>query len=258
MKVRRRGTGSDVAGRAALEQVPAHIDDDATMSARVLSQVIERSTRAQAPAVKAYVARLRRTHPDASPADIVTKLEKRYLAAVMASGAAVGSAAAFPGIGTLAALSAVAGETLVFLEATSVFVLAVAEVHGIPLEQRERRRALVLAVLVGEESKGAIADLLGPSRTSGAWLAEGAELLPLPALSQLNTRLLRYFVKRFTLKRSAMAFGKMLPVGIGAAVGGGNRLMGKKIVNNARTAFGPAPSRWPVSLHLLPAIPDET
>lgn len=225
------------------------------MSARVLSQIIERSTRAQAPAVKAYVARLRRANPEASPAEIVTKIETRYLAAVMASGAAVGSAAAFPGIGTLAALSAVAGETLVFLEATAVFVLAVADVHGIPLEQRERRRALVLAVLVGEESKGAITDLIGPSRTSGAWLTEGAEMIPLPALSQLNSRLMRYFVKRFTLKRSAMAFGKMLPVGIGAAVGGGgNRMMGKKIVNNARAAFGPAPSRWPVSLHLLPAI----
>lgn len=254
MKVRRRGT------RAApeAEQLPAQIDDDATMSARVLSQILERSARAQAPAVKAYVGRLRRTHPDATPADIVAKLEKRYLAAVMASGAAVGSAAAFPGIGTLAALSAVAGETLVFLEATSVFVLAVAEVHGIPLEQRERRRTLVLAVLVGDESKGAIADLLGAGRTSGAWLTEGAELLPLPALSQLNTRLMRYFVKRYTIKRSAMAFGKLLPVGIGAAVGGGgNRMMGKKIVNNARRAFGPAPSRWPVNLHLLPAVPNE-
>nr|WP_099249004.1 hypothetical protein [Mycobacterium sp. shizuoka-1] len=249
--VRRRGTRSDV----AVAQGQAQVEDDATMSARVLSQVIERSTRVQAPAVKAYVGRLRRQHPEATPADIVTKLEKRYLAAVMASGAAVGSAAAVPGIGTLAALSAVAGETLVFLEATAVFVLAIAEVHGIPIEQRERRRALVLAVLVGDESKGAITDLIGPGRTSGAWLAESADMLPLPALAQLNTRLMRYFVKRYALKRSAMAFGKMLPVGIGAAVGGGgNRMMGKKIVNNARAAFGPAPSRWPVSLHLLPAI----
>lgn len=247
MKLRRRDTTPD-----RLPAVPA---DDATMSARVLSQILERSTRAQAPAVKAYVARLRRTFPDTTPAEIVTKLEKRYLAAVMASGAAVGSAAAFPGIGTLAALSAVAGETLVFLEATAVFALAVAEVHGIPLEHRERRRALVLAVLVGEESKGAIADLVGPGRTNGAWLAEGAEMLPLPLVSQLNTRLMRYFVKRYTIKRSAMALGKMLPVGIGAAVGGGgNRMMGKRIVNNARKAFGPAPARWPVQLHLLPAV----
>ena len=79
----------------------------------------------------------------------------------MASGAAVGSAAAFPGIGTLVAMSAVAGETVVFLEATAVFVLAVAEVHGIPAEHRERRRALVLAVLVGDDGKHAVADLIG-------------------------------------------------------------------------------------------------
>ncbi len=62
--------------------------------------------------------------------------------------------------------------------------------------------------------------------------------MPLPLVSQLNTKLMHYFVKKYTVKRTAMAFGKMLPVGIGAAVGGGgNRLMGKKIVANARTAF---------------------
>ena len=121
--------------------------------------------------------------PGATPAEIVTKLEKHYLAAVMASGAAVGSAAAFPGIGTLTALSAVAGETMLFLEATAAFVLAVADVHGIPVEDRERRRTLVLAALVGDAGKGAVKDLLGPGRTSGAWLAE-AELLPLPVVSQ--------------------------------------------------------------------------
>jgi hypothetical protein len=223
-------------------------------AARVLSQIIERSSRVQAPAVKAYVDRLRHQNPDETPAEIVTKLEKHYLAAVMASGAAVGSAAAFPGIGTLAALSAVAGETVVFLEATSVFVLATAEVYGITAEHRERRRALVLAVLVGEESKHAVTDLLGPGRTSGAWLADGAATLPLPAVSQLNSRLLRYFVKRYTLKRGAIAFGKVLPVGIGAVVGGvGNRMMGKAIIANARKAFGTPPSRWPATLRLLPS-----
>src|SRR5215470_18607685 len=106
---------------------------------------------------------------DDNPGAAAKGLEKHYLAAVMASGAAVGSAAAFPGIGTLAALSAVAGETVVFLEATAVYALALAEVYGIPADHRERRRALVLAVLVGEESKNAVADLLGPGRTSGAW-----------------------------------------------------------------------------------------
>jgi hypothetical protein len=238
----------------AKSQVPARVDDDPSAAAKVLSQLIERGARVQAPAVRAYVGRLRESSPDATPAEIVTKLEKHYLAAVMASGAAVGSAAAFPGIGTLAAMSAVAGETVVFLEATAVFVLAVAEAHGIPAEHRERRQALVLAVLVGEDSKGAVAELLGTGRTSGAWMSDGVATLPLPAVSQLNNRLVKYFVKKYALKRGAMAFGKLLPVGIGAVVGGvGNRMMGKKIITNAQLAFGAPPPRWPSTLHVLPA-----
>lgn len=235
--------------------LPAKIDENPSAMAKALSAILEGGARVQAPAVRAYVHRLRTANPQSSPAEIVEKLEKYYLTAVMASGAAVGSAAAFPGIGTLVALSAVAGETVVFLEATAVFVLAVAEVHGIPAEERERRRALVLAVLVGEDSKHAIADLIGPGRTSSAWLGESASQLPLPAVSQLNSRLLRYFVKRFAIKRAGVAFGKVLPMGIGAIIGGGgNRIMGRKIVKNATLAFGPAPVRWPSPLHLLPPV----
>lgn len=229
-------------------------DDDPSAAAKVLSQLLERSARLQGPAVTAYVRRLRDKKPDATPAEIIASLEKHYLAAVMASGAAVGSAAAFPGIGTLVAMSAVAGETLVFLEATAVFVLAVAEVHGIPADHRERRRALVLAVLVGEDGKHAVADLVGGGRTSGAWISDGAATLPLPAVSQLNNRLVKYFVKKYALKRGAIAFGKLLPVGVGAVVGGvGNRLMGKRIVKNAGLAFGSPPPRWPSTLHVLPS-----
>lgn len=239
---------------SAKSQLPATTDESPSTAVRVLSQIIEGGARVQGPVVKAYVDRLRQNNPDATPAEIVTKLEKHYLAAVMASGAAVGSAAAFPGIGTLVAMSAVGGETVVFLEATAVYVLAVAEVHGIPADHRERRRALVLAVLVGEDGKRAVVDLIGPGRTSGSWLADGAATLPLPVVSQLNTRLVRYFVKRYALKRGALMFGKLLPVGIGAVVGGvGNRLMGKRIVANARKAFGSPPPRWPAALIVLPA-----
>ena len=161
----------------------------------------------------------------------------------------MGSAALLPGIGTLAALSAAAGETAVFLEATAFFALATAAVYGVPAENRERRRALVLAVLVGDDSKHAIGELLGPGRTNGAWLSEGVASLPMPALSQLNSRLLKCAVRRYTLRRSALLFGKMLPVGIGAIIGAiGNRLVGKKIVRNTRKAFGTPPARWPVTL----------
>jgi hypothetical protein len=224
-------------------------------STRALAQVIERSTRIHGPAAEAYVARLRRTHPGASPAEIDAKLENHYLAALTASGAAVGSAATFPGVGTLTAMSAAAGETVFFVEATALFVLAKAVVYNVPADHRERRRALVLAVLVGDDSRRAIGELIGPSRTNGGWLAEGMASLPLPTLARFNTRMLKYLVKRYTVRRGALMFGKMMPVGIGAVVGGtGNRMVGRKIVRNAREAFGAPPTRWPGTLRLLPPI----
>lgn len=228
-----------------------------TAAARALSRIIEHSARVQRPAVRAYLQRLRKADPDASPADIIATLERRYLAAVIVSGAVVGSLATVPGIGTLLAFCAIAGETAAFLEVTAFFVLAVAEVHQIPADRTEQRRALVLAVLVGDAGRRAVADLLGPGRTSGAWLSEGTLSMPLPVVSQWNSRLLRYFVRRFTLRRGALMFGKLLPVGLGAVVGGiGNRLMGRKIVANARKAFGVPPAGWPVTLRLLPPLRD--
>ena len=237
------------------EQAPAAPGGRPKASTRALAQVIERSTRIHGPAAEAYVARLRRAHPGASPAEVDAKLEKRYLAALTASGAAVGSTATLPGVGTLTAVSAGAGETVFFVEATALFVLAKAVVYNIPADHRERRRALVLSVLVGDDSKRAIGELIGPGRTNGGWLAEGMASLPLPTLSRLNTRMLRYFVKRYTVRRAALMFGKLLPIGIGAVVGGaGNRMVGKKIVRNARDAFGTPPVRWPSTLRLLPPI----
>ncbi|HEY5841783.1 MAG TPA: hypothetical protein VIU87_09995 [Mycobacterium sp.] len=239
--------------KSAPENLPAASDDDPGTSARILSHVLETGSRLQAPAIRTYVDRLRRKYPGASPAEMVTRLEKHYLAAVMASGAAVGSAALIPGVGTLIALSLIAGETALFLETTAVFVLAVAEVHGISPNDKERRRTVVLAALAGDDGKHVVSRLLGPGRTNGAWLSEGA------AMSQVNAKLMKFFVKKYTLKRGALMFGKLLPVGIGAGIGGvGNRMMGKRIIDNARTAFGPAPARWPGALHVLPAVGDNS
>ncbi len=243
--------------RSSADSLPATADGKPKASARALANIIERSSRIQGPVAAAYVERLRRADPAASPGVIVSKLEKRFLAAVTASGAAVGSAAVLPGIGTLSALSAAAGETAVFLEATAFFALATAAVHGVSADNREQRRALVLAVLVGDDSRQAMAELLGSGRRNGAWLSEGVASLPMPALSQMNARLLKRAVRRFALRRGALLFGKILPVGIGAVIGAiGNRMVGKKIVRNTRSAFGTPPARWPVTLHLLPPVPD--
>src|SRR5437660_1050977 len=81
--------------------------------------------------VVAAVRRIRDRHPETSPSDVIALLEKQYLATVISTGAAAGGVAAAPGVGTAAAVVANAGEMLGFLEASALFILAVAEVHGV-------------------------------------------------------------------------------------------------------------------------------
>ncbi|UXA05627.1 hypothetical protein KXD96_22370 [Mycobacterium sp. SMC-2] len=255
MRARRKRSSNRFFSMSHADQAPTPTNGRPKASARALAQVIERSSRIQGPAAEAYVSRLRNAHPSSSPADILAKLQNRYVGMVTASGMAVGAAATVPGVGTLSALSAAAAETVTFLEATAFFVLAVAVVYDIPADHRERRRALVLSVLVGDNSKETVAQLFGPARTNGGWVSETVAAVPLSSMSRLNAQLLKSWVKRYTLRRGALMFGKLLPVGIGIVVGAvGNYLAGRKIVRNADRAFGTPPVRWPRALHLVPPL----
>jgi len=259
MRARRKRSGNrffNMSGaERGTEQAPRTDNGRPKASARALAQVIERSARIQGPAAEAYVNRLRNAHPDATPAEILAKLQKRYLAIVTASGVAVGATATVPGVGTVSALSAAAAETVAFLETTAFYVLAVAVVHGVPADHHERRRMLVLSVLVGDNGKQAISQLVGPGRTNGGWISESLAALPMSSMAQLNSRLLKSWVRRYTVRRGALLFGKLLPVGLGVVVGAvGNYLAGKKIIRNASRAFGAPPARWPRSLHLVPPV----
>ena len=75
----------------------------------------------QRPAVLAHIRSIRKSKPNATPAQLIAILEKRYLAAVTTGGAAVGVAAALPAIGTVASLALSTAETAGFLEVSALF-----------------------------------------------------------------------------------------------------------------------------------------
>ncbi|PPJ27940.1 hypothetical protein C5E45_15635 [Nocardia nova] len=208
---------------------------------KAVRSLLDNGAQVQAPAVAKYVDRFRRAHPDESPAQILDRLEKIYLTTVTGSGTAVGATAAVPGVGTLTSLAAMSAETTFFLEASAVFTLAVAAVHGVAPEDHERRRALVLAVVLGESGMEIVEQSVGHSAKNwGMLLAER-----IPGIKGMNESLMKRFIIQFVTKRSMLMFGKVLPAGIGAAVGGfGNRALGKNVIGNAHKAFGPAPMRW--------------
>ncbi|MFE3541907.1 hypothetical protein ACFXK0_02910 [Nocardia sp. NPDC059177] len=213
---------------------------------KAVVDVLDTGSKLQAPAVRRYVEFLRERHPGENPAQIVARLEKQYLLAVTGSGAAVGATAAFPGVGTVAALGAVGAETAFFMEASALFTLAQAYVHGIEPENKEARRAMVLAVVLGDTGIAIVQK--GLSTSSKNWA--GALAGKVPGISAINSSLLQQFIKRFITKRAALMAGKILPAGIGAAIGGaGNRALGKATIDNAHKAFGPAPARWATPLH---------
>ena len=66
-----------------------------------------------------------------------------YTLTVGGTGAAAGGAAFVPGVGTVASLATGAAEAIAALDASVLYTLAVAEVHGLALADVERRRTLV-------------------------------------------------------------------------------------------------------------------
>ncbi len=214
--------------------------------------------RVQRPAVVAHLRSIRLRHPDASTAEIVRMLERRYLAAVTTGGAAVGATAVVPGIGTGVTLALSGVETIGFLDATALFAQSLAELHGIPVENPDRARALVLTLMLGKEGVDLVGQLgrqlAGKGVTRSAYWGELiTKSLPRAAVGPLVDRLKSAFVRQFAARGSASILGKALPFGIGAAVGGtGNHLLGRRVVVGSRRAFGLPPLQYPPELEPLP------
>jgi len=208
----------------------------------------------QRPIVIAHLRGIRRRFPGATPEQIVRILERRYLAAVTTGGAAVGATAVVPGIGTGITLALSGVETAGFLEATALFAQSVSEVHGIAIDNPERARALVMTLMLGSEGIDLVRQFAGQVRGSGAATnAYFGELitntLPKALMGTVVDRLRRVFIKQFAVRGGAGIIGKAIPFGIGAAIGGvGNHILGRRVLQQSRLAFGAPPPVLPAEL----------
>jgi hypothetical protein len=210
---------------------------------RLLDAALDRAMAIERPLVLAYLDRLRAKNPHASPAEIVTMLEKHYRTAATAIGAASGGTAAVPGIGTATSIATGGAEIAAFVSATAMYVLALAELHQVPVSDPEVRRALVLGTLVGTAGERAIADV---QKGGSTW----AHVLNRPdqkgRIHGVNSRLARLLLTRFGARQGALLFGRALPMGVGAGIGAaGNAALAKGAITAARRAFGSAPERFP-------------
>jgi hypothetical protein len=181
---------------------------------------------------------------------------------VTGGGAAVGATAAVPAIGTGTALALSAVETAGFLEATALFAQSVTEIHGIPLDDTERARTLVMGLMLGNSGQDLLQQLATQAGGRGSRSAYWGEFLtknsPAPVFNMVAKRVRDAFIKRFAVTQGASVIGRLIPFGIGAVIGGtGNHLMGRAIVGASREAFGPAPLTFPAGLDVVVRAPRE-
>jgi hypothetical protein len=208
-----------------------------------LDSVLDKALAVQRPVVLTYVAKMRERNPAATPEQLIGKLERHYRSAVVGLGGASGAAAAVPGVGTGAVLASGAAEIAAFVSTTAMFVLAVAEVHGLPVSDPEVRRALVLAALLGDTAEAA---LVYGEFQAPHWAQVLGRSASRDRITGLNARLARLVLGRFGRRQGALALGRALPLGVGAGIGAiGNAALARTAIASTRKAFGPPPRTYP-------------
>lgn len=236
-----------------------------------LQSAISKAVESQRPLVRARLRRMRRTHPEASPTELAQRLDRDFLTIITGSGAAVGATAVVPGIGTAVALGLSAGATVMFMEATALYALSVAELHGVHLEDPERAQTTVMAVMLGEEGTALMQSFAGHALGRGngpinavapvsSWGTALGKNVPISAMKMISSRIQKAFFKRMLVNQAGSMLGRLVPFGIGAVIGAaGNRMMGRSVIRATRTAFGPLPEAFPLELIAVPEdrVPDD-
>lgn len=220
----------------------AEVGSGPSNPSRVLA-LLDRALELQAPLAARHVARLRRNRPEATPRQIVSRLNAELRAATISSGAGVGAAAAAPGVGTGAALALSGAEAVAFLNATALYILARGEVQGIKVEDIERRRTLVMAVMLGDAGAKGIGKVA--ERTGQHWARHVVNGIPQANINAVNKVLGRYFVTKYGTKKGIVVLGRVVPFGIGALIGGAaNGFFSQGIIVASTRAFGAPLQSW--------------
>ena len=163
----------------------------------------------------------------------VTRTFARELAV---AGAATGGAAAVPGVGTAAAMAATAADMGWFTLRIADLVLTIAALHGHQRATVEERRAWILSVLAfGEGSAAGFSRMTGEMGQDLSRKALGR--IPPGVLRAINRKLGRSVLTRFGARRGVVTLGRVLPFGIGAAVGGSANYMSVQAIGRHADNF---------------------
>jgi hypothetical protein len=225
--------------------------DDEGKPKPAMNKLLDTVLRVQRPVVLGFVRKERADHPDETPEQIAKRLEKIYVRSVTMGGGAVGATAVVPGIGTVASLGLSSFAVAGYLEATALYAQAIAELHGVHTEDPEKTRTMVMALMLGEDGRQVMNQILASGTKGKGMMSSWGLMMGKDDSKTFDvSRIIRnMFVKRFLLRQTGAVFGRALPFGVGAVVGGGaNLAMSKQVISATHEAFGPLPTTFPAEL----------
>ena len=228
----------------ALREDPAQLEKDAGPLGRAFIGAVDKAVQLQTSTIRTYVDWLRRQNPDATPAEIQKLMDKHLKNTVTGTGAGVGAAAAVPGIGLFSGAAAVAGESVLFLDLAAFYAVASAYLRGEDISDPERRRALVLSLLMGTKGLAIVDAMLGDDAGKIPGKSTLAKFSG-PTLANTNNVLERIATRsiRKTLRRAWL--GKLMPLGIGAIAGTtANRKLADGVIDNVQSGLSAMPAAF--------------
>ena len=180
-------------------------------------------------------AKRRASDLEGSPEERVQALTRRFAREVTAVGAVTGGTSAVPGIGTMASLSTTAADLGWFTARAGDLILSIAAAYGHTEASVEERRMWLLAVLAFGRSANKNVSML--AREAGFGGIAG-QAIPSEILRRINRSIARRLLARYGTSRGAVALGRALPFGFGAAIGGGgNYVLIRAIARQAERFF---------------------
>ncbi|MCS4485257.1 hypothetical protein NXS08_07230 [Gleimia sp. 6138-11-ORH1] len=186
---------------------------------------------------------LRLEHPEATPEILIEILGQRFRRSSAFSAGATGAVATLPGLNTIAGLGVSSAQFIAYLGQAGLYVLSVAHVYGIPTEEREHRRLLVMSSILGAEATELVNSKLGFSSLLS--MRSSFQQMNSNAVTKVNAILLKRFGKRQLQKGTTSILGKVLPFGIGVGVGWYlGHTLAHQAITGTRDFLGPAPATF--------------
>jgi hypothetical protein len=182
--------------------------------------VLAHAVNSREPAIRATVEQLRTTHPSHTNHQLALAFIRSTRRRVAATGALSGAVSIAPGLGTLLAIGTITSQALYALEQEVELVLGIAMIFGHELGDSDGR--VIEALVVVGITSGAV-------KLRENVLVAGGERIAIAAVRHLPTlllthgggRILTRILARFATSGVAKVAARVVPLGVGVAVGAG-------------------------------------